>query len=651
MRLVELSLTNFKGVRKFTLRPEGESIVVYGDNATGKTTLVDAFTWLLFGKDSKGRADFQVKTLQPGGEPRHNLEHSVEAVLADGDELVTFKRTYREKWTKQRGSARKEFTGHETEYAVDGVPMRKADFEARVAQIAPEETFRLLTDPLHFNERLHWEDRRRVLVDLIGDVTDDEVIAANRELKALPEVLDGRSAEDTKAILEASRRRINKELAELPVRIDEASSALGDADGLASREELQEAYDEAREVKAQLEAELATLRSGGALAAKRQQLAEAKAALLEHRMSLQGQGRMRADELREKAAADKRKLIDAEGKQRRYQGELEELERKAARLAKRRDELRAEWRKEHARTFQAPEVEDVCPHCGQQMPADHVAAALESARVAFNEKRGLALSSIRAMGKQVAGELDDVEHQIADLKVALEEVAGDVKRLQAAVKKSERAAEAAEKAAAVPEDDEKLVALQADVEALEASLAELQEGSSAELERLQASIRAAEQNASGYAAAIAKLERLEQVKRRIAELEARESELAAEFEATERGLHLIDLFARTKAELLTERINEHFELARFKLFEEQVNGGLKATCVTTFEGVPYTDLNHGARLNVGLDIIRALSDHYGVTPPVFVDNAESVTRLIEMPGQVIKLVVSEDDKKLRVEAA
>ncbi|MNP21080.1 hypothetical protein D3C76_1136850 [compost metagenome] len=60
-------------------------------------------------------------------------------------------------------------------------------------------------------------------------------------------------------------------------------------------------------------------------------------------------------------------------------------------------------------------------------------------------------------------------------------------------------------------------------------------------------------------------------------------------------------------------------------------------------------LNSAARTNVGIDIINALSDHYGFSAPIFIDNAESVTQLVDTDAQVIRLVVSETDKQLRIE--
>jgi hypothetical protein len=129
-----------------------------------------------------------------------------------------------------------------------------------------------------------------------------------------------------------------------------------------------------------------------------------------------------------------------------------------------------------------------------------------------------------------------------------------------------------------------------------------------------------------------------------------ERKLAAEYEDLEQELYLTEEFIRTKVRLLEDKINSKFRMARFKLFEVQVNGALAETAETMYNGVPYSNLNNGARINVGLDIIRTLAKHYNFYPPIFIDNRESITELIDVsPQQTISLIVSEKDQELRAE--
>lgn len=135
--------------------------------------------------------------------------------------------------------------------------------------------------------------------------------------------------------------------------------------------------------------------------------------------------------------------------------------------------------------------------------------------------------------------------------------------------------------------------------------------------------------------------RLEQLRQ-----EARDT--GAALEAVERTLYQMEEFTRFKASFLENAVNAPFRLAKIRLFREQANGGVEERCDVTVEGVPYNGLNSAMQINVGMDIINALSEFYGVRVPLFVDNAESVTQLEEMQSQVIRLVVSEEDKELRI---
>jgi len=112
MRLVELRLRNFKGVKNFTFRPDGKNATISGRNGTGKTTVADACSWLLFDKDSLGNKQFSLKTLDGTGGELHNLEHEVTGIFQlDNGARIELQKTTTEKWTKKRGSASPEFTG------------------------------------------------------------------------------------------------------------------------------------------------------------------------------------------------------------------------------------------------------------------------------------------------------------------------------------------------------------------------------------------------------------------------------------------------------------------------------------------------------------------------------------------------------------
>lgn len=213
--LLRLTLRNFKGIKEFTLETGGSNVSIHGDNATGKTTVFDAFDWLLFDKDSQNRKDFQIKTLDENNQPAHRLLHEVEGVFSWKGRTLTLKKVYTEKWARPRGEAEEKLDSHTAAYFVDGISKPEKDYKAFVSQIASEATFRLLSDPAYFNEVLKWEERRKILIQVCGDVSDDEVITTDSDLADIKSILGNHSLDDHRKFLKDERTRIDKELKQI----------------------------------------------------------------------------------------------------------------------------------------------------------------------------------------------------------------------------------------------------------------------------------------------------------------------------------------------------------------------------------------------------------------------------------------------------
>lgn len=647
-RLLKLILRNFKGIREFTLDAGGRNVAVSGDNATGKTTLFDAFTWLLFSKDSTGAADFAIKPLDAEGLPIHNLETSVEGVFEIGGKTTTFRKVFSEKWSKKRGSAKSEFVGHETNHFIDGVPVQAKEYAAQVAEIAREDVFKLLTSPTFFNENLHWQERRRILLEVCGDLTDQEVIAADEKLAKLPEILNGRRLDDHRKVIAARRAEINKELERIPVRIDEAQRALPNVSDIIEGK-LSEDIERLKATQQQKREELARLESGGEVAEKRKQLAGVEYDLIQFKNHYQADvdGKIRQKQL--KLNEIKGRILDLkteiDGAKRRMTGMLAEKERLEAKLQQKRES----WFEVNDLQFEFS-VEPVCPTCGQNLPEERLVEAREKALADFNRVKAERLEQISADGKAIAAELERLmaEHSALAAKVneaeqRLSAEEGEAARIQAEV-------DALAAQSRPITDDPAYQQKFKEKEQLEVAISQLQIGNQEAIADVRREINSYGQAIEALEKTRLKLEQHKQGQVRIEELKAQEKALAAEFEKLEGELFLTEEFIRSKVRLLEERINSRFKLARFKLFDVQVNGGVVECCETTYNGVPYGGgLNNGARINVGLDIINTLSEHYGFAAPIWIDNREAITKLIETGSQVISLVVSEKDKKLRVE--
>lgn len=649
MKILSIKLQNFKGIRAFGIDTHGGNVNIYGDNATGKTTLADAFMWLLFDKDSLNRKDFEIKTLTASGEPEHGLEHSVEAVLKfNAIERLTLKKVYQEKWTKKRGSAIAEFSGHTTDYFIDGVPAQKKEYDAKIAEIADESIFRLLTDPRYFNEVLHWQKRRELLLEVCGDVSDAEVIAGNADLADLSEILGNRTIEQHRKVIQARRAEINKELERIPVRIDEVLHNLPNVDDIADKAALEKDLAKFRAMQQVKQDDLSQLRAGGASAQKTKELRLLEAQMIDlhnrHKQSTKdkvAEKRKELSEIQSEAYKRKAEIIGATHTIQRQENEINYTLEKIA-------ELREQWQKESDKVF-TPDINDTCPVCCQALPAEQIEKAHEKALAEFNRKKAVNLEEISALGNKYKARKDVLEVQLMSERQKLEankEVLTDLEQKEASLK-AEIDAITAE---SVPFEETpefaglnaKINAVKVEVRELEADISEAALSIQMEINEITATVHDTEQ-------AIAKYEARENGEKRIEDLKGEERRLAAEFEELERQLYLTEEFIRTKVRFLEDSINSKFNMARFKLFDIQINGALAETCETTYNGVPYSNLNNGAKLNIGLDIINTFSRHFGFAPPVWLDNAESVTDITPTRGQQIRLIVSAQDKKLRIE--
>ena len=640
MQLISLHLRNFKGIRDFDFKPDGQNAEIAGENASGKTTLVDAFAWLLFNKDSQNRTDFEIKSIDRKTQlVKHNLEHEVSAVIFT-DKEIELKKIYKEIWTRPRGTSAKQFTGHTSEYFIDGVPTPKSEYTKFISGIAPEETFRLLTDPRFFNEQMHWLKRREVLVNAFGDISDADIIASNSKLADLPAIVGDRTLDDHRKVVHARRSEINKELEKIPVRIDESSRDLPYVSDLNKKgleqttETLTTEIKEKTAVKSRIE-------NGGQIAELKKKLAVLETEHIKRANEAQVSTN---DRVREKQKQVNELMAQSDLIKNQGAGFTSQIGINEAQIIKSEKiliTLREEWTTIKTEAPPTLTVETVCPACGQDLPEDQVHAAANKALNDFNFRKANRLAGNVETGKQVAGDIqqlktDNIEFgkQVAGLENDKEGIEAQIDTLKAGIKKLE------ELRPVVTENPE-ITALKTEIEVTEA-------GPAAKIKVINEEIKSLETKRDDNADLLQDIKTCENAKVRISDLEKQEKDLAAEFEKLESELYLTDEFIRSKVGLLEKLINSQFKMAKFKLFDVQVNGGVSECCEVVKDGVPYSSMNNAARINMGLDIINTLSGVYDFTAPIFVDNAEAVVELFPVNAQVIRLTVSKKNKKLKV---
>ena len=667
----EMIVRNFKGISNFELVAKGNNLDVRGDNGTGKTSLYDAFLWCLFGKNSQDQSDtkFDWKPLDQDGNERHRLETFVNVEFDIDGVAKVFSRTITEKWTKKRGSIVDTFDGHTTAYHIDGLKVTQKDYKAEIEALGGESLFQMLTKVNYFAEVMKSDDRRKILLEMAGDVSESDVIASNKELAKLPDILDGKSVEERTALVKQAMKQVNKDIKELPGRIDEAQRSLPDIEELDKQElstrklslqaDLSRAQDELAAAKTnqlgtELKARRAELKAKFAEAERLYALDEAKKsadalALEQDKLNQMRESHLRVESERHEAMSNLRKAKDGR----------ESAENEIRKLEKWNEDARAEFDKLQAETF--PEFNEhrlTCPVCGQNYGEEKMAeikAKYEREKAGFNEMKSDKLKDIRSQGKKNVAEIKLLKSDIEEGSDYIKELELKIKELDSLLEiKSKDIAEQASrikdltKEAPTFRTTPEAKALIEEGEKINAKLESLDRDQEAVVLEAEAKVGAILAEINDVNDLLYRFELHAKQQERVDELIAKEQSLGLKFGELEQQLMVLEEYVRTKVSLLTDTINGKFRIVKFKLFDTAINGGLIECCEPTVGGANYsTGLNNAARINAGLDIINALMSHYDLHLPLFVDNAESVNELIEVDTQVITLSVSQD-KKLTV---
>ncbi len=635
MKIHRLTLSNFQGIQAASFTFDGYSAEIFGDNATGKTTIANAWSWLLFDRPATGEKGFSPKPRTDTGDGRHNTDTTVEAAIDTPEGFIEIRKTLSEIWTRKTGQARPSMTGHETSYTWNGEPVKATEWAARIAGIAgPAEEAQVLTFPLFFGEALHWETRRRLLLSVLPEISDRQIIEAEPELAGLlPLLFDpatGRQIHTPSAlgkIAAAEKTAANARLKEIPARIDEATRAMPQELPFPA-ESLEALQAELDEIKARAAAVKATENTEKTAAqaelekARREYATKASDAMDRYRtQAIEARARMEAAKTIWQAKTDQKTNVERR---------LQQAQADRARFA---EEYKAASVQEWA-------GDETCPFCKQAIPADQI----EAAKAEFNQKKAEQLRRILETAEAQAG-----KQVIADLTQAVETAKAEWDTAAKGVAAAKEATEAIKAPEFHPFEET------ADGQALQMAVDYATDSAPADnpelLELEQEADEIAIKVEAHQAAQAAQKARETQVAR-IKELEAEEQETARLYEKAEATVYLCENFERARAARLDSEINRKFETVKFRLFSEQINGGLTEVCdpmIPSPDGalVPFASANNAARIKAGLEIIDRFAEAWDRSLPVFVDNAESITERVHANGQTIRLIVSGLDRKLR----
>ena len=638
MTLERLRMENFKGIKSLEVVINPYKTSIMGANGTGKTTIVDAFTWVLFNQNANGDApgsdNFREKPLDENGNVIHNLDTTVELACTLDGARFDLKRTQSENWVKKRGNAQAVFQGNVSKYWINGVEMKQQDFMARINAIADKEVLRLVSGLSAFNMR-SWQNRRQQLLNLAGNDVDDALLARDEYRQLADEIAERNvSPDDLRKVFTDQRKAINKELLTLPVRIDEAQKSMP----VFKPHEVEDAEyiiaDTKKDIE-KIEQAIIDARSQSGEGANRMQVLALEQECISIKRRIYDEHEAERQRLKREADAASDVVLNVSAQFKSATDDAIRLDRRIEDAQKDVDALRAEYMDVKRKAI---DVAGTCPTCGQPLPQDKLDEIRKAAENGKREK----LQTIQQKGKRAA---DDVKKMQADRAELADRIAELEVRSKAAQDARNVAMSLLRDYPGFPSEEASKPLLEAEkrLEALRTEQSESPAEKVRELtERKREMLAIVDRNLT----VLNKRDLMLETQQRVKAYEARQQELGAQLSDTEIKLALVERFIQDRCGALEESINSHFPTVRWKLFDQQINGGLVDTCVCMIDCdgvlVPYDSANTASQIRADIEIVDVLSKHYDVRVPLFIDNAERVNTLPEIESQTITLAVSND---------
>lgn len=644
--LKKLVLKNFKGIRDLTIDFTDQETVICGENATGKTTIFDAFLWLLFGKDSTNRADgnggFNIKTLDADGKPILNLEHVVAAALSVNGEEINLQRSYLEKWGT--GVNAGQLKNHYTEFYLNGVKLStKKEYDAEISAILPEDVFRMVTNPFYFPS-LPAATQKTMLLDMAGNVSDQDVAALKPEYLELLSQITGRSLEQFKKEITAKKRAIQDELKELPARIDATNRMMPEAENWKSLEkELKDKKKRLADIDGQISDKSKQLKAEYEEIAKLQkQIGEKKLERSQKEREIREEANKANNEARSAIIQLEYKIQDIQAEIRQKNNKLANVSAQIATIGKELETLRNQYRAISVEQLEYSEGAFICPTCKRTLEVEDIEAKQQEMLSNFNQNKSQLLQQNQETGKAKAEQKKALQQEQINIQSKISNLEKELENLQGRKKYQEDNQPDTQDTQKLIEANPDWIRLGNEITDLENQLNRNTEP--VDVSELQEGKRVLSEAVEDLNKRLAKRETIERAENLIQEYEDKKLQNNDALAKLERMEFIITDFQKAKDNELMKRINGMFSLVSFSFVDEQLNGNEKITCMCTVDGVPFPDLNNATKINAGLDIINAICKVKGISAPIFIDNRESVNRLIPTVSQVINLSVSNHPK-------
>lgn len=627
-----LSIRNFKGVASLDI--EGTQVInVYGRNGSGKTSIFDSFTWLLFGKlHDESKND---EGLKPVGRSKTDVE--VSAVLKLDDARLSIKRVYKEEWSKER------LNGHTTDYYINDVPVKMKDYNQKVDEICAFDVFKAITNP-HYFPSLHPAEQRKMLFEMVPEISFSDVAGEDKDYLHLLYVLNGKSLADFKKELAVKKSKIQSELVRLPVAIEENNRNMPEAlDWDALEADLKAKKIELEDIAGQI---ADSSKRSEAEHNQRWKIQQQIQDLYAVQDKLERQAKLHRDETLERKRSEIRQVTmeigDAERDYNNKKAKIEALAIEMDVHTKRIESLRSEWKQINERTLVFNDADFACPTCKRPFEPEDVFGKKQEMFENFKAKKAADLEENRKAGLAVKAKILAIEEEkkaialpekpdTEDLKKKIEEMRVFLNELEAS-----------------PFTAKDSIEWKAAQQQIDVLLKQKEEtgGNNDATDPLKKKKTELENQISVLERSLFSKSEIDKLEKRISELEGQIATLNQDLADIEAIEDIAQRFELERNHEYEKAVNRLFQDVKFRLFDEQLNGNTKSTCECTMNDVPYATLSNAQQVYAGLDIIRAISRHHNIYAPIFIDNRESVTNIPEMDCQIINLYVSEKAETL-----
>ena len=634
----KLDIINFKGIEKQSINFDMKT-VLRGANGVGKTTVADALWWVLFNKDSNGSSDFPVKRKDKEGNDINNIIVDVQLVLTINGATHIMRRTQVEKWVTKRGDNVPVFAGNEQERFYNESSLSASEYQESVNNILSEDLFKLLTNPMHFMA-LDYKKRREELLKIVGNEKDIENTIRKQSALFL---LDQEWSSDINVnksfvqffdFVKQKAKQNADELDRLPYQISELQLTIKDNLDEVSIKSLISAYS--KEL-AQLNEVQTVVKPQSVIDAERQLLEKE----LEH-SSIVDKANAEYSAKRTETALAKQdyeyRIGSLESRVSLFKNEIDLNEKSQAQLVFKKSDLLDKYQKTKNDIWVAPVIETECPVCHQAIKDLNVDKLMADDRLNFEQSRAIRLNEILTEGKELAQRIEGFVSTNNTVKARIGDIEKEVQELRM-------------KISALPDiskltpadfvDQAKVDELNKEISVIKGVIITslVDEGTPELVFSNQRNQRKVELQAliNDNNQRLGALNTQKETQKRIDELKGREINLQADKNKFKTLVYLCETFERMKNEAIEKALSSHFGQVKWRLFEQQVNGGFKQVCDPLLDGKPYNAQSTGERIFTGCDIIKTFQSIYEIDTPVIIDNRESLTLDVPLTSQIISM--------------